>query len=383
MDTDSAGATRRRALLSLALLVLIAAVVATAWWLSVGRYRASTEDAYVSGNIIELTPQVYGTVIAIRADETDLVRAGSAVVELDPADASVALDEATAALARAVREVRALYATTDQLRSTLNSRETELARARADLARRAELAGSGAVSAEDVAHAETASRAAEQAADAARSQLAGQRAQTEGTALASHPQVLQAAGRVREAYLALARQHILAPVTGFVAKRSVQLGQRVQPGTALLAIVPLDEVWVEANFKEDQLGALRLGQPAKLIADVYGSQLPFSGRVVGLAAGTGSAFAALPAQNATGNWIKVVQRLPVRIALDPEELRAHPLRIGLSMRVEVAVKERAGAMLAAAPPAATRYQTASLALELAAADRLIEATIAANAGGHR
>jgi membrane fusion protein (multidrug efflux system) len=346
--------------------------------MTAGRWAQTTEDAYVAGNLVQLTPQVGGTVVAIRADDTDLVRAGQTVVELDRADAQVALDQAEAALAKTVRDVRALYAGTDQLRASVDVRESELARVRADLKRRLSLADSGAVSAEELEHARTSVAGAEAALAAARQQWQANLAQTEGTKIESHPLVRQAAGRVREAYLAYSRAGIVAPVTGYVAKRAVQVGQRLQPGTPLLAIVPLDHLWVDANFKENQLRDLRIGQPVTLEADLYGSHVEYHGKVAGLAAGTGSVFSLLPAQNATGNWIKVVQRVPVRVELDPAELQKSPLRVGLSMRVKVGTHDRTGPTLAGSPRNESRYEAATQDPALEAADRRVADIIRAN-----
>jgi len=270
-------------------------------------------------------------------------------VRLDPADARVALDQAEAQLAQAVREVRSTFANNATLESQVALRQAEAARlladvkrAEDDLARRRPLVATGAVGREEFAHAEaqlaaakSAHAAAQSAVAAAREQLASNRSLTEGTSVEHHPSVERAAGRVREAYLALRRVDLPAPVDGQVARRSVQLGQRVQAGAPLMALVPLDQLWVDANFKEVQLRKLRLGQPATLVADVYGKKVEYHGTVEGLGAGTGAAFALLPAQNATGNWIKVVQRVPVRVALNPDELKAHPLRLGLSMKAVI------------------------------------------------
>jgi membrane fusion protein (multidrug efflux system) len=365
-------------------LAILAAVVAVGlgswggWYWFAGRFAQSTDDAYVAGNLVQLTPQIAGTVVAIHADDTDLVHAGQTVVELDRADAQVALDQAEAALAKTVRDVRGLYASSDQLRATVDVRASELARAKADLARRQSLADSGAVSGEELEHARTALAAAEAGLAAAREQWQANVAQTEGTNVESHPLVRQAAARVREAWLAYARAGIAAPVTGYVAKRSVQVGQRLQPGTPLLAIVALDRVWVDANFKENQLRDLRIGQPVRLEADVYGSRVTYHGRVAGLSAGTGSVFSLLPAQNATGNWIKVVQRVPVRVELDSRELAANPLRVGLSMHVAVETRDRSGPQLAANPNSEPRYETATQDPALAEADRRITAIVRSN-----
>jgi membrane fusion protein (multidrug efflux system) len=334
---------RRKILLTIAFVFALAAIGYGAYWALVARYIEETDNAYVQGNVVQVTPQIAGTVTRIYADDTNVVKAGQPLVGFDTADTEVALAQAEAQLAQTVREVRTLYAAQAQASANMALREAELARAKDDLARRKALAGSGAVSAEEIRHAESAVSAARAALTAAREQLASGQALTHGTTVANHPNVQRAAARVQEAMLAQSRSTLYAPVSGEVAKRNVQVGQRVNPGAPLMAIVPLDQLWVDANFKESQLRNMRIGQPATLTADLYGGKVEYHGKVVGLSAGTGSAFALLPAQNATGNWIKVVQRVPVRISLDPQELHKHPLRIGLSMRVEVDLHDRKGA----------------------------------------
>jgi len=371
--------TRRRVLQGFASVLVVIGIALLAYVLLIGRYRESTDDAYVVGNLVQVTPQAGGTVVAIRADDTDFVAAGQPLVEIDRADARVALDQAEAQLAKTVRDVRALYASTDALQASLDVRNSELARARDDLARRASLASTGAVSGEELEHARAAVTAASAAQASARQQWESNRAQTEGTDVASHPLVQQSAARVRESYLAYARCVVPAPVSGYVARRTVQVGERVQPGATLLVIVPLDAVWVEANLKESQLRNLRIGQPVRLEADEYGGSVEYHGRVEGLAAGTGSVFSLLPAQNATGNWIKVVQRLPVRITLERDEVHAHPLRVGLSVRVVVDTKDRSGGQLAGATAGSRRFVSATQDSALIDADARIGAILRANA----
>jgi membrane fusion protein (multidrug efflux system) len=332
----------------------------------------------VSGNVVQITPQVTGTVIAVNADDTQVVKAGDPLVVLDPADARVALEQAEANLAQTVRQVRGLFADDNQYQAQVELRQSDLSRAQDDLKRRLTVAQTGAVSQEEISHARDAVKSAQAAVDAAKQQLASNRALTANTTIANHPNVQAAAAKVRDAYLNHARNVLPAPVTGYVAKRSVQVGQRVSPGTPLMAIVPLHDVWVDANFKEVQLKHMRIGQPVELTADVYGSSVPYHGKVVGFSAGTGSAFSLLPAQNATGNWIKVVQRLPVRIALDPQELDKHPLRIGLSMQADVNIKDENGGQLGQAPN--TAYQTNVFDKYGDEADAEIARIIAENAG---
>lgn len=379
MSERPVAATARRRYLALAIgaFALLGVGFGT-YWALVGRHYVSTDDAYVSGNVVQITPQVSGTVVEIGADDTQSVSAGQPLVRLDPADAKVALEQARAQLARTVREVRNLFATTEQLEAQVQVRETALAGAQQDLARRERLGRDGIVSAEELQHARDALRSAQAALIAARQQLAANRARTDNTSLENHPEVRAAAAAVRSAYLAYARTVLPSPVSGLVARRNVQLGERVSPGAALMSVVPLDQVWVDANFKEPQLEPVRVGQPVELVSDVYGRSVVYHGRVAGFGAGTGAAFALLPAQNASGNWVKIVQRVPVRVALDPRELAAHPLQIGLSMKAEVDVRDRSGARLARSAPATPRYATDVFAAEGARADEEVRAIIAAN-----
>ncbi len=357
------------------------AIAYGAYWFVTQRYWQSTDDAYVSGNVVQITPQIAGTVVAIGADDTQFVKAGQPLVRLDQADAKVALDEAEAQLAKTVREVRSLFATSAQLQATVTMRQSDLDRASEDLARRERLASSGAISGEEMQHAHDAFDNAKAALQAARQQLEANRVRVDHTTIENHPDVRDASARVRDAYLTYARTVMPAPVAGFVAKRAVQLGQRVSPGTPLMAIIPLDQVWVDANFKEPQLAAMRVGQPVALTADLYGSKVKYRGKVAGFGAGTGSAFALLPAQNATGNWIKVVQRVPVRIALDEQELAAHPLQVGLSMQVEVDTRDRSGDRLPQSARSAPVYATDVFGSFDAVADQRVKTIIAANEGG--
>ena len=386
--------TRRKALLALAVVVLVAGAAWGAYEWLIASHNENTDNAYVQGNVIQITPQTGGTVTAILADDTDYVQAGAPLVRLDPADARVALAQAEAALAQTVRQVRTLYVNDAALQEQVRLREADAARARTEvtrtgdiLQRRQKLSGNGAVSQEELHQAQAqhdAARAAlaatEAAVAAAREQLASNQALTQGVPLERHPNVLAAAAKLREAYLAERRTMLPAPVAGYVARRSVQLGQRVAAGTPLMSVVPAEQMWVDANFKENQLRNLRLGQPATLTADLYGAKVEYHGRVAGLGMGTGSAFALLPAQNATGNWIKVVQRVPVRIALDPKELRAHPLRVGLSMLVDVDTSDRGGPMLAEQPRTEPVAQTGVYADLDRGAEAEVARIIAANAG---
>ncbi len=369
---------RRRMMTLLVLVIVIAAVAYGLYYFLVARFSESTDDAYVNGNVVQITPQVTGTVIAVNADDTQTVRIGAPLVMLDPADSRIALQQAEANLGQTVRQVRGLFADDSQYEAQVAVRQADLSRAQDDLRRRMEVAQTGAVSQEEISHARDTVKSASAALDAAQQQLAANRALTANTTIANHPNVMAAAAKVRDAYLTNARNTLPAPVTGYVAKRSVQVGQRVSPGTPLMSVVPLNAVWVDANFKEVQLKHMRIGQPVEMTADVYGSSVVYHGKVVGFSAGTGSAFSLLPAQNATGNWIKVVQRLPVRIALDPADLEKHPLRIGLSMQVDVSIKDDTGSQLGNAQN--TVYQTDVFEKYGDEADAEIARIIAENAG---
>jgi membrane fusion protein (multidrug efflux system) len=385
---------RRTALLAIAGFVGIAAVAAGVYWALVLNHYESTDNAYVQGNLVQITPQVAGTVVAIYADDTDHVRAGMPLVRLDAADAQVALDQAKAQLAQTVREARVMYANNATLAAQIALRDSEVARAQADLSRaqddvnrRLPLVATGAVGREEFDHAgaqlaalKSALASAQSAQLAAREQLASNQSMTDGVAVAQHPNVQRAAARVREAWLALTRASLLAPVDGVVAKRSVQVGQRVAAGAPLMTLALLADLWVDANFKEGQLRKLRIGQPATLEADVYGRKVVYHGKLAGLGAGTGSAFSLLPAQNATGNWIKVVQRVPVRILLDPKEVAANPLRIGLSMEVKVDVGNTDGPQLSEVVRSTPVAQTGVFDHLNTDADAEVQRIIAANLG---
>ena len=341
---------RQKWLVILTVALIIAAIAVGAWWLLYGSHYQNTDDAYVAGDMVNVMPQVGGTVVSIGADETDLVRAGQELIKLDPTDARIALQDAEQQLARTVRQTRTVFANRDQLTAIVSQRRADLSRAQSDLDRRKNLAASGAVSGEELGHARDELKAAQDALTAAQKNLAASAALVGQTGVADNPDVQAAATQVERAWLNLQRTSVRAPVSGYVAKRGVQLGDHIAPGAPLMAIVPLERMRVEANFKEVQLRRMRIGQPVRVVADLYGGKVEYHGTVQGIGLGTGAAFALLPAQNATGNWIKVVQRVPVRIALRPEELRAHPLRIGLSTRVKVETVDDGGQQLAQSVP---------------------------------
>jgi membrane fusion protein (multidrug efflux system) len=370
---------KRRTAIAGAALVLATAACGGLWLLSV-QEREVTEDAYVEGNMVQVTTQVTGTVAAIAADNTDRVVAGQEVVRLGAIDAQLALERSEALLARTVRQVRTQFAASSQMRANADLRRAELGKVEADFARRAGLGESGAISGEDIQHAREAVLTARAGLASADQQFLANHAAVDGTSVATHPDVLAAAVQVKDALIAFGRTSVPAPVTGMVARRNVQVGQRVAAGTALMTIVPVDTVWVTANFKESQLRHLRSGQPATLTADAYGGEVAYHGRVLGEEAGTGSAFSLMPAQNATGNWIKVVQRVPVRIALDPGEVARHPLQLGLSMRVSVDTRRRDWPRLAPGRAPLQSYRTDVFAKEGRQAAARVARIIAANLG---
>jgi len=375
------------------LVVVLGAAYGIYDWM-VNSHFEETDNAYVQGNLVQIAPQTAGTVQSILADDTDYVKEGQALVRLDPADAKVAFEQAKANLAQAVRQVRTLYVNNGSYTAQIAQRQAEVAKAKNDLVRaqsdfkrRQALTGNGAVSKEELSHAQSqvdaaqaAVNAAQAAVNTAREQLASNQSLTEGISVNDHPNVQAAAAKVREAYLAMQRNELVSPVSGVVGKRSVQGGQRVAPGTPLMTVVPMNQLWVEANFKENQLRNLRLGQPVKMTADLYGKKIEYSGTVEGLGVGTGSAFSLLPAQNATGNWIKVVQRVPVRIALDAQQVQAHPLRVGLSMLVDVDIQNQDGKLLADVPRKEPLVQTNVYDVQDEGADAVIAQVIASNAG---
>jgi membrane fusion protein, multidrug efflux system len=337
-------AARRRGL-GIVLVIFVLAAIGYAWhWYGNARYIEATEDAYVGGEIVPLSSEIPGTVTGIYARETQAVKAGDVIAKLDNADALLAVEAATSELARTVREVRASSSSIDEASAQIQAKGVELQRAQADSARREGMVESGALAAEELAHAREAVSAAELAIAALRQRRQALSAPIAGLSVATHPAVLRAATRMREAALLLARTNLRAPISGTVVRKNVQLGARINPGQVLLSIVPLDTVWVDANFKEVQLARIKPGMPVVLHSDFYGSSVEYAGSVVGISAGTGAAFALLPAQNASGNWIKVVQRVPVRIALERQAVAEHPLRIGLSMRARIDTRGSAAAV---------------------------------------
>ena len=342
---------RVRLLLILAAVVAVAGLLYLVFWLLVGSKHVETDNAYVQASSVQIAALVSGPLTQVPIHETLPVKKGQVLAVIDPADYRLAADRARADLDQAERRVRqyfandkALAAQTDARGADIASAEAQLRRAQVEYGRRKGLAGAGAVSADELTAAETMLTTAKAALAQARANaVAADQQQKAANVLvgdgdvASNPEVAAARTRLAQAELDLARTVIRSPVDGVVTRNTSEVGQRVQPGGALMTVVPIQQAYVDANFKEGQLRKVRIGQPVTLTSDLYGSGVKFHGKVQGFSGGTGSAFAVIPAQNATGNWIKVVQRVPVRIALDPKELAEHPLRVGLTMTADIDV----------------------------------------------
>jgi len=344
--TNPSNGKRRRILLLIALIFIVIGGLWAAYWILVLSKREKTDDAYVNGNKVVISAQISGTVVAVLADDTQLAKAGQVLVRLDPIDAQTALSRAASALAQTVRQVRQQKATASQYDSEIETRRLELARAEIDLNKREPLIADHAIAGEEVRHAQESVQLARAALRQAERLSLSAHALVDGTPVETNPAVLQAKDAFRDAWIAAQRNAVVAPVSGYIAERSVQLGQHIQAGEALMTVIPLHALWVDANFKEVQLRNLRIGQAAEVRSDLYGGSFIFHGHVRGMSAGTGAAFSLLPPQNASGNWIKVVQRVPVRIRIDDNDLVKSPLRVGLSTTVTVDTTTRDGPVLA-------------------------------------
>ncbi|WP_312227694.1 multidrug efflux MFS transporter periplasmic adaptor subunit EmrA [Pseudescherichia sp.] len=371
---------RTRILLILALLFIVIAVAYGIYWFLVLRHHEETDDAYVAGNQVQIMAQVSGSVTKVWADNTDFVKKGDVLVTLDPTDAQQAFEKAQTELASSVRQTRQMMINSKQYQANIEVQKTALAQAQSDLNRRVPLGSANLIGREELQHARDAVTSAQAQLDVAVQQYNANQAMILGTRLEDQPAVQQAATEVRNAWLALQRTKIVSPMTGYVSRRAVQPGAQISPSTALMAVVPASGLWVDANFKETQLAHMRIGQSATVVSDIYGDEVTYTGKVVGLDMGTGSAFSLLPAQNATGNWIKVVQRLPVRIELDANQLAQHPLRIGLSTLVTVDTSNRDGQVLASQARATPAYESNAREIGLEPVNTLINDIVQANAG---
>jgi membrane fusion protein (multidrug efflux system) len=371
---------RRNGLLILGAVVVVGAIGYGLYWFLDARFYESTDDAYVAGNVVAVTSRESATVMSLHADNTQTVKQGQLLIEMDPAVAHINMTAAEANLARAVRAVRGEFSGADTYRAQLAQAQVGLAQAQSDYKRRQTASADGAVSGEELAHSRDAVAGAQAAVSAAKAGLDHALSQVEGTNVAGNPDVLTAEAQLRNAAIALGHMRLIAPVDGVVAQRTVQVGQQVAAGTPLMAVVPLSNVWIDANFKEVQLANMRIGQPVSITADVYGGSVTYHGHIEGLGAGSGSAFALLPPQNASGNWIKIVQRVPVRIALDPKELADHPLRVGLSVAVSADVRDTSGPSVTSAMSGGAQTADTGENTE-AATDALIAKILADNGAG--
>ena len=369
---------RKKGLSIFILLLLLISIGSAAYWYFFIKGFEETEDAYVSGNQVMVSAQVAGNISKINVDNMDPVQAGNVLLELDDTNAKLSFEQAKSNLANAVRQVSQLNYTVKQLKSAVRANEITLAQAQGNLNRRVQLVKDGAIDKESFQHAKEAVELAKANLTTSQNQLGANQALLLDGPLSEQPQIQSAISNLKQAWLNLERTKIRSPIKGYVARRNAQVGQAVSVGGALMAVVTTDQMWLDANFKETQLTHMRIGQPVEIHFDLYGKDKTFNGKVVGIEMGTGSAFSLLPTQNATGNWIKVVQRVPVRIQLDPQQLAENPLRIGLSATVKVNVTDSQGETLRDQAPATTLYSTNVLQYDESAVNNLIESIIRDN-----
>ena len=369
---------RKKGLSIFILLLLLISIGSAAYWYFFIKGFEETEDAYVNGNQVMVSAQVAGNISKINVDNMDPVQAGDVLLELDDTNAKLSFEQAKSNLANAVRQVSQLNYTVKQLKSAVRANEITLAQAQGNLNRRVQLVKDGAIDKESFQHAKEAVELAKANLTTSQNQLEANQALLLDGPLSEQPQIQSAVSNFKQAWLNLERTKIRSPIKGYVARRNAQVGQAVSVGGALMAVVTTDQMWLDANFKETQLTHMRIGQPVEIHFDLYGKDKTFNGKVVGIEMGTGSAFSLLPTQNATGNWIKVVQRVPVRIQLDPQQLAENPLRIGLSATVKVNVSDSKGETLRDQAPATTLYSTNVLQYDESAVNNLIESIIRDN-----
>lgn len=369
---------RNRIILKIVLTLLLAALATTLYWYLFIRLHESTDDAYIAGNTVNLMSPQNGTVTAIYADNTDFVKKGQLLLELDPTLYQLAFDTAQVELALAARQVKQLFEAVKQRKADLTLKEADLKRAQQDFDSRNALRDTQAISTEDLNHAQANLNVAQASLNLTKHELNSAIAALGFTPIQEHPRIENAKIALKEAYVNLKRCKILAPVSGYIAQRRIQIGEWITPTRALLSIIPLEQIWVDANFKETELSDIRIGQPATIESDMYGSSLLFHGKVLGITAGTGSVFSLIPPQNATGNWIKIVQRVPVRIALDLDEIEKNPLVLGLSAYVVVDTSNQAGERLASHPLHEPIFTTTVYQVPMEPAEELIQAIIQSN-----
>lgn len=371
---------RRTIIILVSIFFIITALICGIYWFLVLRHHQSTDNAYIAGNQIQIMSQVPGSVITVNVENTDFVKSGTVLVMLDPKDAILALEKAKTNLANSVRQTHQHMINSRQYQANISLRRSELNKLQQDLQRREILGQSNVIGKEELQHAREAVTSAKAALDVAVEQFNANQAIVLDTPLDKQPAVLQAATELRNAWLTLKRTQIVTPIDGYVSRRSVQVGARITPATPLMAVVPSDNMWIDANFKETQLADIRIGQPAKITTDFYGKSVVYQGSVEGLNMGTGSAFSLLPAQNASGNWIKIVQRLPVRITIDAEQLKKYPLRIGLSSEVTVDTSNKNGLTLSQKIRANPVYHTNVFKIDMAPVDQVVTDIINNNSG---
>ncbi|OTA18771.1 multidrug efflux system [Xenorhabdus beddingii] len=371
---------RRNIITLLTSLFLLLGIIYAVYWFLVLRYQQKTDNAYVTGNQVQIMSQVAGSVITVNFDNTDYVKSGHVLVQLDPRDAELTLKKAENELANTVRITHQRMIDSKKYQATIELKKIALNKAQSDLSRREVLGAKDLIGREELQHMRDNVSMAQADLDIAIAQYKSNQATILDTPLEKQPAVEKAASGVRDAWLALQRTKIVTPVDGYVARRGVQVGSRINSGTPLMAIVPVNNMWIEANFKETQLANMRIGQPAKIISDFYGDDVVYTGKVAGIDMGTGSAFSLLPAQNASGNWIKIVQRLPVRIEIDPEQLKQHPLRIGLSTSITVNTTDSNGIALATTERSLPAYHTNALTIDMAPANQIVTDVINRNSG---
>jgi membrane fusion protein, multidrug efflux system len=383
-QTDAASASKaktkrhRKVFWSTLIFFLFCGVLYLVYWWWWGQFSESTDDAYVNGNLITVTPQIDGIVTMILVDNTQLVEVGQPLVELDRHDYEIAFEGSKADLAQTVRDVVGMFFKVEELQAKTEVNRANLARATLDYEHRLQLVDDGSVSREEFEHRETTLSAAFAALVEVEKELAGAQAQVENTTVFTHPKVEQAKAMLRKNFLSLHRCCVRAPTRGIITQRKAQVGQWVQAMDPLMALVPIDQMWVDANFREVSLKYMRIGQPVTLISDMYGRGVKYHGKIVGLNPGTGSVFSVLPPQNATGNWIKIIQRIPVKISFTPRELKDHPLVLGLSMTAHVSTRDRTGLQLPLQSPVEPVYVSPVYTDELAGVEEIIEEIVKCN-----
>lgn len=370
---------RKKYLMLFAFVSVCAAIIYLFYWFLVLNHYESTDNAYVAGNQVQIMPQVSGNIVMIGFDDTDRVYKGQILVSLDKTDARLAYQKSKTELATTVRQTQQRIINSKQYQANVQQKMTAFAQAEADLRRREPLGKANLIGREDLQHTRDAVASTKAALEAAKQQLNANQALLLNTVLVEQPAVQKSATDVRTAWLNLQRTDIRSPTGGYVSRRSAQLGLMTTPASTLMVVVPQDQLWINANFKETQLAKVRIGQPATITTDLYGDDVIFHGRVAGIDMGSGSAFSLLPAQNATGNWIKVVQRIPVRITLDPKEIAKYPLRIGQSSLVEIDTQAEGGHVLAENVRATPAYSTDVFTFPLSPVNETIDAIIKANA----